>query len=156
MFMRGLRKLTKTATDSVEIRHRVEGYLLGDSNTRDNNVSCGISAVIVRLHAFLPAVSGMIARVVASAHHACFHRCTVCAMWEIFKLSFGGGGCGSKKCKRVYGGAYGGAWRSLRSAEVCNLKVCCISGFRHRERFHILLILQSNCMNFVLSCEVQR
>jgi hypothetical protein len=35
------------------------------------------------------------------------------------KLSSDGGNSGSKKCKRGYGGAYGGVWRSLRLAGVC-------------------------------------
>jgi hypothetical protein len=35
-------------------------------------------------------------------------------MRKKMKLSFDGGDSGSKKCKRGYGGAYGGVWRSLR------------------------------------------
>jgi hypothetical protein len=35
-------------------------------------------------------------------------------MRKILKLSPDGGDSGSKKCKRGYGGAYGGVWRSLR------------------------------------------
>jgi hypothetical protein len=34
------------------------------------------------------------------------------------KLSFDGDDSGSKKCKRRYGGACGGVWRSLRLARV--------------------------------------
>jgi hypothetical protein len=34
------------------------------------------------------------------------------------KFSSEGGGSGSKKCKRGYGGTYGGVWRSLRLAGV--------------------------------------
>jgi hypothetical protein len=39
-------------------------------------------------------------------------------MREKLKLSFDGGNSGSKKCKRGYGGAYDGVWRSLLLAGV--------------------------------------
>jgi hypothetical protein len=35
-------------------------------------------------------------------------------MREKLKLKSDGGDFGSKKCKRSYGGAYGGVWRILR------------------------------------------
>jgi hypothetical protein len=43
------------------------------------------------------------------------YECAVRAMRMKLKLSFDGGESGSKKCKRGYGGAYGGVWRSLES-----------------------------------------
>jgi hypothetical protein len=39
------------------------------------------------------------------------------------KLSSDGGDPGSKKCKRGYGGACGGVWRSLRMAGVLSHSV---------------------------------
>jgi hypothetical protein len=56
------------------------------------------------------------------------------------------GDSGSYKCKRGYGGAYGGVWRSLRLAEVCSLKFgdrFCVGAFGRNlasfavRRFHI-------------------
>jgi hypothetical protein len=40
------------------------------------------------------------------------------------KLISDGGDSGSKKCKRGYGGACGGVWRSLRLAGVWHEAVC--------------------------------
>jgi hypothetical protein len=37
-------------------------------------------------------------------------------MRKKMKLRSDAGDCGSKKCKRGYGGVYGGVWRSLRLA----------------------------------------
>jgi hypothetical protein len=39
-------------------------------------------------------------------------------MQKKLKLSCDSGDSGSKKCKRGYGGAYGGVWQSLRLAGV--------------------------------------
>jgi hypothetical protein len=46
------------------------------------------------------------------------YECSVRAIHKKLKLSFVSGNSGSKKCKRGYGGAYGGVWRSLRLAAV--------------------------------------
>jgi hypothetical protein len=50
------------------------------------------------------------------------HDCTSAQfVWcgKKLKLSSDGGDCGGKKCKRGYGGAYDGVWRSVRLAESC-------------------------------------
>jgi hypothetical protein len=39
-------------------------------------------------------------------------------MLKKFELISDGGDSGSKKCKRGYGGAYGGVWRSVRLARL--------------------------------------
>jgi hypothetical protein len=43
-------------------------------------------------------------------------------MRKKMKISFDGGDSGSKKCKRGYGGAYSGVWRSLRVAGIWSLE----------------------------------
>jgi hypothetical protein len=51
------------------------------------------------------------------------------------EISSEGGKFGSKKCKRGYGGAYGGVWRSLRLAGIWSQE----SGFsRHEDVFTLL------------------
>jgi hypothetical protein len=43
-------------------------------------------------------------------------------MRKKLKLSSNGGDCGSKKCERGYGGAYGEVWRSLRLVGIWSLE----------------------------------
>jgi hypothetical protein len=55
--------------------------------------------------------------IIANVRHSRLHECAVLAMRKKFKLSSDGGDSGSNKCKRGYGGAYGGVWWSLGSLE---------------------------------------
>jgi hypothetical protein len=43
-------------------------------------------------------------------------------MWKKLKLSSNGRDSGSKKCKRGYGGAYGGTWQSLHLVGLWSLE----------------------------------
>jgi hypothetical protein len=77
------------------------------------------------LHTFLPDglfTSGFPNKILyafpISIRHAWLYKCIVRAMQKKLKLGSNGGDSGSKTCKRGYGGAYGGVWRSLRLAGV--------------------------------------
>jgi hypothetical protein len=49
--------------------------------------------------------------IIANVRHAWLYECAVRAMRKKLKLSYDGGKCGSNKCRRDNGGAYGGVWR---------------------------------------------
>jgi hypothetical protein len=76
-----------------------------------------------------------------SVRLAWLYERAVRAMRKKFKLSSDSGDYGSKKCKRGYGGAYGGVWRSLHLVVVWSQAVSfvlCVrqeSGFSRREMF---------------------
>jgi hypothetical protein len=76
-------------------------------------------------------------------------------MRKKLKLSPDGGDSGSKKCKRRYGGAYGGVWRKLRLAGVRRSVSCwCLwqkSGFSRREDVFSFNLFHRHFINFVLS-----
>jgi hypothetical protein len=69
------------------------------------------------------------------------------------KFNFDGGDSGSKKCKRGYGGAYGGVWRSLNTGgRFCVGVFGRESGFNRREDvFTYNLLKKGNFINFVIS-----
>jgi hypothetical protein len=68
------------------------------------------------------------------------------------KLSSDGGYRGSKKCKRGYGGACGGVWRSMRLAGVWSQAVgfvLCVwqdSGFSRHENFFTFHLLYTEML----------
>jgi hypothetical protein len=59
------------------------------------------------------------ANIIANVRHASLYERASRVIRKKMELrSDSGGHSGSKKCKRGYGGAYGGVWRSLRLAGV--------------------------------------
>jgi hypothetical protein len=56
--------------------------------------------------------------IIANVRHVSLYECALREMRNKLKLSSDGGDFGRKKCKRGYGGAYGGVWQSLRLAGV--------------------------------------
>jgi hypothetical protein len=89
---------------------------------------------------------------IADVRHAWPCHCAVHAVRKKLKLSSNGGNSGSKKCKRGYGGAYGGVWRSLESG--C---LFCVGAFARNPASvasnmlsHLISFLR-HFINFVLS-----
>jgi hypothetical protein len=60
--------------------------------------------------------------IIVNVRNVWLYECAVRAMRKKLKLISDGGNFGSKKCKRGYGGAYGGVWRSLGLVGVWSLE----------------------------------
>jgi hypothetical protein len=62
--------------------------------------------------------------IIANVRHASLYQCDVRAMRKKkLKLVSDGSDSGSKKCKRGYGGANGGVWRSLLGRNLASVAV---------------------------------